>query len=406
MQQVEKKILNKLLDTYENSKLSRGENKVAVHISYCFTKKNMPEYFDESSIIYEEIHEKLKQLEKKGYITIVWKNNKENHIVEKVTLCEEAVDKVYQYVHRVSKKTMEKAVIQMFCDLQKDELTPVTKSFVLCMLERISSGKSVKEYLDISDIKSVKELIDALEATVRNEEECFIREFSISHFHDSKRFEMLSAKVCRIIRKTMAEYEFLEDDELLSEYQIYHTPSYVYLKGNAGLKIGEQIVRLDAFSEGFGFAVNQQNLQNMKVVALGLVETVITIENLTTFFRFHRENSLIIYLGGYHNHARRELLKTIYETFHTAQYYHFGDIDAGGFQIYYHLKEKTKIPFKLYHMDLQTLKAYEMYGKKLTESDIKRLKKLRDSKMEESERQCVDYMLEHNIKLEQECIIE
>lgn len=76
MQQVEKKILNKLLDTYENSKLLRGDNKVAIHISSAFTKKNLPEYFDESSTVYEEIHAAAMQMQTKGFIEIVWKNNK------------------------------------------------------------------------------------------------------------------------------------------------------------------------------------------------------------------------------------------------------------------------------------------------------------------------------------------
>lgn len=58
------------------------------------------------------------------------------------------------------------------------------------------------------------------------------------------------------------------------------------------------------------------------------------LEHLTTFFRFTRENSLIVYLGGYHNQARRKLLLKIYDAYPDAKYYHFGDIDAGGFQIF------------------------------------------------------------------------
>ena len=44
------KILNDLLDKYENSKLSRGENQRAIHIAFPFNKKTMPKYFDESSL--------------------------------------------------------------------------------------------------------------------------------------------------------------------------------------------------------------------------------------------------------------------------------------------------------------------------------------------------------------------
>ena len=64
------------------------------------------------------------------------------------------------------------------------------------------------------------------------------------------------------------------------------------------------------------------------------------------------------------------------------------------------LRKKTGIPFQGYHMDLSTLKKYKSYGKKLTESDRKRLEKLSS---EEEFREITQYMLEENVKLEQEC---
>ena len=67
----EEKILGALLDSYENSLLSRGENKVAIHVSFPFTKKTMPAYFDESSLVYEEIHGTVRHLEELGFIEVV-----------------------------------------------------------------------------------------------------------------------------------------------------------------------------------------------------------------------------------------------------------------------------------------------------------------------------------------------
>ena len=67
------------------------------------------------------------------------------------------------------------------------------------------------------------------------------------------------------------------------------------------------------------------------------------------------------------------------------------------------LRKKTGIPFQGYHMDMSTLKKYKPYGKKLTESDRKRLKKLSS---EEEFREITQYMLDENVKLEQECVIE
>ena len=55
-----------------------------------------------------------------------------------------------------------------------------------------------------------------------------------------------------------------------------------------------------------------------------------------------------------------------------------------------------------YHMDLDTLKQYRQYGKCLTESDRKRLKKIGKEK---EFCEVIEFMLKENVKLEQECII-
>lgn len=125
---------------------------------------------------------------------------------------------------------------------------------------------------------------------------------------------------------------------------------------------------------------------------------VITIENLTTFNTFNESDTLAVYLGGYHNSHRRSFIKKIYRDNPKAEYYHFGDIDAGGFYILLHLREKTGVDFIPYHMGISELKQYEDYTKKLTDNDVRRLTNLRNSEFSE----VVNYMLEHNCKLEQE----
>ncbi len=400
----EKQILNKLLDSYEGSKLSRGENQISVHIAYVFQKKSIPEYFDESSTAYEEIHAVVRQLQERGFIRVEWKNNKPNHIIHRLILCEDMIPEVYTYLKRIPKANREVTTLDILKQMQKEGLASLTESFVVRMIQRIQEGKTVREYLMLEDTKETKALIHALNRTEQNTEECFIREFSIRIFHDSKRYEMLIPKICRIFREENDDYENQENDEILSEYQIYHTPSYVYLKGDVRLERSGQSVDVNVFEEGFGFAVNNQNLFDLQVTADHEIKEVYTIENLTTFFRFRKENSLIIYLGGYHNHVRRALLEKIYEAFPIAAYYHFGDIDAGGFQIYYHLREKTGIPFQTYCMDLRTLQQYESFGKKLTDHDVTRLQKLMNTKMGAEEKECAEYMVEHRVKLEQECI--
>ena len=132
---------------------------------------------------------------------------------------------------------------------------------------------------------------------------------------------------------------------------------------------------------------------------------MITIENLTTFFRWEEEESLMIYLGGYHNSVRRILLQKVYHTFPDACYCHFGDIDVGGFLIYEDLCRKTGIPFTCCRMDLDTLTEYEAYGKALTENDRAGIERILKENPDVQYAEVLEYMLSAGVKLEQECIV-
>ena len=128
------------------------------------------------------------------------------------------------------------------------------------------------------------------------------------------------------------------------------------------------------------------------------VSKILTVENLTSFYQFDDEQFLVIYLGGFHNHTKRLLIKKVHEFAPNIEYCHYGDIDAGGIYILKHLRRKTGIGFKAYRMDIASLEANKHYWKKLTENDRKRLEKLKDVEFES----LINYMLENDCKLEQE----
>ena len=399
MVQYDRKVINQLLDTYENSLLSTGENKRTIQIEFRFTKTSIPAYFDESSSEYENIHISMKELERKKLIRIIWKDNKQDYLIHKVRLMTDHLEEAYQYVGRRPKRGLEEENVAL---LQKylDEEAPVTVAFVNYLLGRLQNHRSVKEYLDLEDRKETERFLRACVLVEQNREPCYLREFSIIHFQDSKYFEQIESRIAKVFRHFSEEYGEMDSFDLLAEYGIYRTPNYVYFKGNAVISIGEATVDLSLLKQGIG--ISGEDFPRIRFSDLSRVKKVITIENLTSFFRYCEEDSLMIYLGGYHNRIRRTLLNMIYETIPYANYYHFGDMDAGGFSILMDLRKKTGIPFMSYHMDLDTLKEYRQYAKRLNESDRNRLEKIR---IEKEFSEVIDFMLEENIKLEQECII-
>ena len=405
MVQYDRKVLNHLLDTYENSLLSKGVNKRTIQIEFRFTKTSIPAYFDESSDEYESIHVLMKSLENKALIQIIWKDNKQDYLIQKVRLITDHIEEAYRYVGRKPKRVLEEentVLLKKYIDLKSsvEAETPITVAFVKFLLERIENHQTVKEYIDLENKKETDRFLQACVLVEQNKKPCYIREFSIVHFQDSKYFEQIEGRVAKIFRQFSREHEDMDTLEILAEYGIYRTPNYVYFKGDARISIGEEIVDLSLLKQGIG--VSGEDMMSIQFSDLGRIKKVITIENLTSFFRYWEENSLIIYLGGYHNSIRRNLLKMVYEAIPDAKYYHFGDIDAGGFSILLDLRNKTGIPFLSYHMDLDTLKQYSRYGKNLKESDRKRLEKMCSN---EEFSEVISFMLEEGIKLEQECII-
>jgi len=406
MARYERMILNALVDSYENSLLSRGENKIAVHVSFPFTKKTMPEYFDESSLAYEDIHACVRELERLGFVRIVWKDGKENHIIRKLLLNEGQIQAVYRYLKRTPRKMWEEENLRLLERWEKEASEAPTSAlagFIRYLSERIREGKSVKEHIELSDMERTEQILKAVSAIEKNEEECYIREFSVKHLGDTKRLEQLLGVVGKILSRFGGAYSGMDVYEILAEHGIYHTPNYVYFKGMGRLVLGEPI-DLSFLKQGIG--LSGEDLKYVRLDGLSGVRKVITIENLTTFFRWAEKDSIMIYLGGYHNALRRSLLEMLHKELPAAQYLHFGDIDVGGFEIYEDLREKTGIDFQLYHMGVQELEKYRTCTKKLTANDRSRLLKLLEKKRKTD---CgyldvLEYMLAQGVKLEQECV--
>lgn len=404
MVRYDKLIINKLLDSYESSLLSTGENKRTIHIDVRFTKTFLPAYFDESSGAYEAIHIQMQQLEKEEFIQIIWKNKKVNHIIQKVRLNVERLENVYAFVKRVPKTDLvrlNKEMLKEYFEQLDSANLPVCRNFAKFLIDRLEENKSVKEFIHLEDMSESKILLSAVRAVEQNKKALYVREFSILNFQDSKVFEQLSGKVHQIFARFDESYKSNDMSEWLSEHNIYQTPNFVYLKGNFNIRVGEEVIDLSGFLHGLG--ISGEDIEKIEILENDSVKKIITIENLTTYFRWQEKGSMIIYLGGYHNAVRRNLLKKIYSAFPNIGYYHFGDIDAGGFEIYRDLCEKTEIPFEMYLMDVNVLERYEGFGKKLTVNDRKRLENMIGS-VDKSVKNLIEYMLEHDVKLEQECV--
>ncbi len=394
-------VLGKLLDKYERSTVSRGENKRNIAIAYKLNAKDIPEYFDESRMEYENVHSQLLELENAGVITLVWKKRHEGQILEKCVLVQENVKEAYKKAHRVRKSDKEAELLRMV-----EGYGEQLPAFAEWIRQRLSRGCSVKQYLDIEHPDHAERICYLASRILQNRSAQFLRRFSISCFNDSKIAERDLSAATRII----ADFECggrlrgLSSQEVLEEFLIYRNPSWIMIKGGPWTEM---------FPGGIG--ITEEDALNVNWDRKRNVTRVLTIENLTTFHQWKincsggedpatYEETLVIYLGGYANGIKREFLRHIHEAYPAAEFMHYGDIDCGGFRIWKTLSEGTGLIIEPYRMDLETYRKYRESGRELTEHDRILLKEMTEDPFYCGQKELFREMLETGVKLEQEAI--
>lgn len=380
-------ILNLLLDKYERSKSFTGDNKVEQRFSVKIATL-FPKYGDEAEYdLFNALNEAVFALSEMDFVSF---QCKKNGVIENASLKFTRLYDAYAYLTRTPKAETNRKLIDLL--EQYDGKNDLLTRFCTVQKERIAKNKKA-EYFD-GDIAEYEKLLKAVGMIFDVAEETFIRDFSVRVFGDSKSFEEIKGKVKRLL----FQYgDFPDEETVLEDLNIVKNPGHIYMKGSALIQISGQTIDLSKLNGDV--AISSALLPDVeKITVTG--KKIMSIENLTSFHAFSEKDTFAVYLGGYHNTHRRRFIQQLFKDNPTAAYYHFGDIDAGGFYILLHLRNKTGVPFLPYHMDISTLQQYCDYTKQLTENDVKRLKKLADTEFSDT----INYMLTNNCKLEQEAM--
>lgn len=386
-------ILNDLLDRYERSSYFKGtsiqKRKIAITLHKIFPEYGRSDCFKETDLIEKIIHE----LFDKKYI----KPGKINEFGNReiiLNLDEQILNHIYKEIGRIKLKDNRQLFLEEINQL-KSKL--FIQKFISYIRDKSLQFQTLSPYLENNSISDLRNVINILEKMLDQKEEISFRKFSILTLHDSKKLEKYKLKIFHIIHD-FYDQSIEDENEAFECFNIIKNPSYIYLKGNMIIQIRNQVIDLNELHNHF--AIASENISDLTILNI-FAKRVMTVENLTSFHDLELDDTLIIYLGGYHNTLRRNFLLLIYEFLgNQVSYYHFGDIDAGGFYIYLNLVKKTHIPFQMYKMDIETLTKYKEYTRELTQNDRSRLIKLKEI----YQNPVIDYMLENNIKLEQEIV--
>ncbi|MBQ4224871.1 MAG: hypothetical protein II664_01005, partial [Oscillospiraceae bacterium] len=363
----QKKLLGILLTKYENSKTCFGENKIGQHFR-CKPDEAFPEY----STDYIDIDLKaqydceIRELETSGFITA---ERNSGDVVSTVM-----INNMYNeycralgITNRHDKLLSQREVLMRYADR-----CPVLGKICADQLKRLDANKDNSVSADIGELDKILGCIAFIED---NKTEILERELSIEVFFDSKLFEnRYKTKVCGLLMKYESAgiagdsetNKKLLADMLLSEHGIVRNPTYIYFKGRGKLN----------YMNGYSIslvpevpvAINSRTLPDIESLSISDAE-VMTVENLTSYNRMQSNDTFLIFLSGYSNKAKDELLRMIFSLNPGKKWFHFGDIDPDGFYILEDLRSKTGIDFMPFRMGIPELEKYGEYTKRLEDND-------------------------------------
>lgn len=319
--------------------------------------------------------------------------------IEKIYLSEEHLDALYEYlkdeydvvpqstisklVHEIVKKYIwTGGIVQKYCE---SILVQIEDPRCLLIPERIEENLKMFRFLE------------------NNKENLYVREVSMLVYGNSKWFENNNyEEVCTFLRTATGRIreEGERNDAILSFFYVTPAEQEIFIKGNWTIEWEQYVLDISKFQGGI--AIASSDVQSIKNISVNS-ESVMSIENKTSFQRLKDENYAIMYLGGFANRHQIEFLKKVISDNPFVRYYHFGDIDIGGFLIHKHLCRETSKRFELYCMGIEQLcdMRFRHCLRELTDNDMSRIGALME---EDLYGKVLKYMQEHNVKLEQEIV--
>ena len=343
-----------------------------------------------------EIEDEVRFLELKGFVFVTRHENSFTAI--ELNKDEKAIASIFEYLG-IEDPRLDIARCLEILKANANQET-VAGRFCQAMIPKMENVKpSTSKYF--KDSYGLSNLLLAVKAVEELEKEMLFRTLSMTVFGNSKELEKLESPLSSVFRK-YDEEPYEDDDDPLAAHCLVKNPTSVLVKGPICFTTFGQTIDLSSWVGAF--SLNNDAVASFNPVALH-AKKVVTIENLTSFTSFDDEDALVIYLSGFHDAIKKSLLQRIHTAFPATPFYHYGDMDAGGFYIFRRLCLDTGIPFVPYKMDIKAFEEALGYALPLSENDKKRLSLQLQSSDFAVFRDLIELMLQKNLKVEQESFL-
>ncbi len=385
-------ILGLLLDRYERPNRQRV---VRVRL-----KDDAPAYAASSR---QECNEMLQTLAAQGWVALHWEKNEADNWLRAVDLNIDYADQVYELLARTPRLS-QAAALKALIAAQTPRGGWHT-SILDWLVLQLESQRSVAPF-NLDDPKFNRDLLTALAAIADLRSPVLERTLSSDLFGDSKRLESLRAALATLLRRHSpfaADYETADD--LLRTHQLHRIPEYVPVAGPLTFSLNGKRLETEPFWPSL--ALSAETLRSAEVVECR-APIILTVENATSFTELtgiRPSTIFFIFTGGFPSLTVIGLLRAIRDCEPTCRFFHWGDMDAGGFRILAYLRKH--IPeFRSLGMEVAIFDTYCQQTRTvaLTASDRTTLQDLRGQSMLGDCVELIDRLLSSGRKLEQEAI--
>jgi len=394
-------ILNLLLDRYERSKHYQEPGGSARSIFLRYDRETLPDYWDEHHWQRRtELNQATRLLETEGLVRVRSSRYSPDE-VERVDLALDQVDAAYRRAKRAPRRQLEQSLASVARTWSKRWPADWRQAFAGAVESAVAEYGKLPAGLKPDEHGLLEDLcrtLDALGPTGLTPE-LPRRLFSQRVLGDSKRFEVIQSRFVRVLREFWPGSLPEADREILAEVGILENPQQVLLAGPVVL--GD----LSVASVGDAVGLPASFVDRCEVTRLD-ADSVITVENLTSFHQVvgaHLPRTVVVYLGGYHNRIRRQLLLKLARA-SALEFWHWGDIDLGGFRIFVHLQERTGLPLRPLLMDRATYLEHYARGMDCTPSYLRELEGLLSQAAFAPFHETIREMLVRKKRVEQESV--
>jgi len=406
-----KQILTILLDWYENSPAYvRGQKPSRRRIMRLYDdgKTDFSTYNIENHQIRNDINHAVLHLADKGFIGYQWMPGQQDHILAKLWLNSGVITQAYAWLGRRPKEDVVEELLSRLTTLLNQTRTDWVRHWLENTIEVISRKRSIGAVMPESSSER-NDLLKAVSYLADNAEiETLERVFSMRCYGDSKHFERLvKARLARILRKYLVHDDCSDEDALRlagivpypEQFAFSGSLSIIFLQGT-----------LDFSMLPFGGTLTIDDIKQGRIVLGQGIRRVLSIENRANYIDYiHKvkgRDEFVFFHGGQFSPAKRIFLNAIVSSMPDGcSFFHWGDIDYGGFSMLARLRREILPTVQPWRMNQNELTQYDQFTAGFSDTYRKRLVSLLDMPELSDCYLCIEYMIRAGVRLEQEAML-